>query len=313
MKTVIITLLSMGFLLATCACGQKPAPGTIYLNSDKVTESSGLARSRRLERLLWTHNDSGDKPQLFAFDADGRLHATLEVKRADAVDWEDMCSFTHAEKPFLAVADVGDNGHSRKHVTIYGLEEPTVEFIPVAGNGDGNGDGKATKPARLSAKTEFEIKVTYPHGPINCEAIAYDPWRQQFILASKEQLRSQLFAISFDAQGGKQEVRAQLIGSFPVPTVTGASISDDGHLLALGTYGPSCLLRRTSAKTPGSSTPWQSANGDELELLPAPLRGQGESICFNKDATKLLMTSEGRPMPLLVSPIPSVQPVPTQP
>ncbi len=190
--------------------------------------------------------------------------------------------------------DVGDNAFARKHVIIYGLKEPKVEYQPAGA------DRRASKPTKESTKADFEVHVTYPAGPLNCEALAYDPWRKEFILASKEEFRSQIFAVAFDPEAGKQEARAQWLTTVPVPFVTGASISDDGKLLALGTYGPTCILRRTTGE-PSPSANWKSDKDGELELLPAPSRKQGESICFDKDATRLMMTSEGQPMLLITS------------
>ncbi len=270
----------------------------MWVESRDIHESSGLARSRRVERLLWTHNDSGDASRLFAFDADGRVHAIVDIKGAESIDWEDMCSFTWEGQPYLAVADVGDNSFQRKHVTIYIVKEPEIDLIPVGAK------AKDSKPDKKKIETEYEIKVKYPEGPVNCEAIAFDPWRKQFLLATKEQLRSRLFAVAFDPQDRKQQCQAELIGKFPVPVVTGACISDDGRLLALGTYGPTCLLRRNT-DTPAADALWVSKNGEDLEFLPAPMRKQGESICFDKSGHKLLMTSEGQPMPLLESELPT--------
>lgn len=294
-------ILSLASFSSSVCAWQSPknatAPGTVWVDSKEIHESSGLARSHRVERLLWTHNDSGDASRLFAFDADGRIHAIVDIKDTDAVDWEDMCSFTWKDRPYLAIADVGDNAFRRKHVTIYGLKEPEIKLIPAGA------EGKEAKPDKMKVDVEFEIKVKYPEGATNCEAIAYDPWSGQFLLASKEQLQSRLFAVAFDPKDHKQECKAKLIGTFPVPVVTGASISDDGRLLALGTYGPTCLLRRTS-DTPTLDARWISKNGEELELIPAPMRKQGESICFDKSGRKLLMTSEGHPMPLIESTLP---------
>lgn len=301
MRTLLTSLICLTCLTTTACAWQSPKvaahPGTVWVDSKEIQESSGLARSRRNDQLLWTHNDSGDGSRLFAFDVEGKLHAIVDVKDAEALDWEDMCSFTWNDRPYLAIADVGDNAFRRKHVTIYGLKEPDIKLIPA------DATGKEAKPDKKKSDVDFEIKVKYPDGPVNCEAIAYDPWRKQFILATKENLRSRLFAISFDPKAGKQECVAEQIGVFPVPVVTGASISDDGKLFALGTYGPTCLLRRDT-ETPSTTARWISKNGDDLELLPAPMRKQGESICFDKTGRKLMMTSEGSPMPLTVSEVP---------
>ncbi len=79
--------------VVSSACGwQAPKtpsqPGIVWVDSKEIHESSGLARSRKVERLLWTHNDSGDGPRLFAFDADGRVHAVVDVTNVESVDWK---------------------------------------------------------------------------------------------------------------------------------------------------------------------------------------------------------------------------------
>jgi hypothetical protein len=125
------------------------------------------------------------------------------------------------------------------------------------------------------------------------------------VLATKESLRSRLFAVEFDPRKRQQEVTAELIGSVVLPMVTGASISDDGRLLALSTYGPTCLLRRPdgvdwaqASQAQRRRATWRPKSAEELELVPAPPRRQGEAVCFDKSGTALLMTSEGTPMPL---------------
>lgn len=271
-----------------------PQPGAVLLKCDEVTESSGLARSRLEDDLLWTHNDSGDGPRLFAFGSQGGWRATVHLTKAKAIDWEDMCSFDRDGKHYLAVADSGDNLRQRKSVVIYGVEEPQLQTRPAADT-----------PAKLSSDLRFEIHVRYPAGAADCEALAYDPWREQLILVTKESLRARIYAISFAPAGGRQETQAQEIGSVILPMVTGATISDDGQMLALATYGPTCLLRRPSATDWSKSTreqrkeaTWVPPNADELELVPAPPRRQGEAVCFDRTGTRLLMTSEGHPMPL---------------
>lgn len=273
----------------------KPPPGAIVLDSSLVNESSGLARSNLDEQLLWTHNDSGDSARLFAFTRQCNLWAVVTLDGAKAVDWEDMCAFTHKGKRMLAVADVGDNGHGRDHVVIYGLEEPKVE----------SPDSSSKFATRMKVKVQFQINVRYPSGPQNCEAIAYDPWREQFVLASKEQFRSRIYALDFDPAIPSQDKMARQIGTVIAPLVTGAAISDDGRSFVLATYGPSCLLKRDSKADWDSASAeqrrqasWNFAGDGELKLIPAPPRQQGEAVCFDKTGTSLLMTSEGSPMPL---------------
>src|SRR4051794_6987818 len=45
------------------------------IDSREITESSGLAASRKHPGVFWTHNDSGNGPYIFAITRDGHLLA----------------------------------------------------------------------------------------------------------------------------------------------------------------------------------------------------------------------------------------------
>lgn len=88
----------------------------------ELWESSGLGISRTYPGVFWTHNDSGDRPRLYAIDSTATLLATFEVEGAGARDWEAMalgpCPGPSGTS-CLYVADVGDNRSARESVTIY--------------------------------------------------------------------------------------------------------------------------------------------------------------------------------------------------
>ena len=52
-----------------------------HLQDGTINESSGLAASRRNTGLTWTHNDSGDKPHVYAVDRQGNTAAVFAVRR----------------------------------------------------------------------------------------------------------------------------------------------------------------------------------------------------------------------------------------
>jgi len=88
---------------------------TATLANKQIIESSGLACSRRVGDILWTHNDSGDSPRIFAFNMEGEDLATYKIAGAAAFDWEDMASFKIGRKPYLLLADIGDNARRREN------------------------------------------------------------------------------------------------------------------------------------------------------------------------------------------------------
>ena len=50
---------------------------------DELQESSGLAISRTQPGVLWSHNDSGDGPTLYAIDMSGKLLAQIKRGQRD--------------------------------------------------------------------------------------------------------------------------------------------------------------------------------------------------------------------------------------
>jgi hypothetical protein len=96
------------------------------LQDARINESSGLAASRRYSRdnLLWTQNDSGNTPEIYCVNPRGETVATVLLKGATNVDWEDIA----VAGDWIYVADTGDNWRRRESVTIYRLREP--EFDP---------------------------------------------------------------------------------------------------------------------------------------------------------------------------------------
>src|SRR5256714_12718612 len=95
--------------------------------SPRLVESSGVAVSRAHAGVVWTHNDSGDGPYLYATDLRGTDRGALLVPGAQAIDWEDMslgpCPvvFPMQSHPCLYLADTGDNLEFRPFVTIYAI------------------------------------------------------------------------------------------------------------------------------------------------------------------------------------------------
>ena len=276
----------------------KPAaPAPTILQSNALTESSGVAQ---VGELLWTHNDSGDQPRLFAFAMNGSLRGVFQIRGARALDWEDICSFTRDGKHYLAVGDVGDNQAQRSKVTLYVIEVPNELPVrePLAGAG------------QLEVQATFE--VTYSTGPVNCEALAYDPLTREFLLATKELTQCRLFRVPAAQLSGVQRVQAELIGGLRLPLVTAGDISPDGKQLVLLTYGPGCLLQRKAVSSRvgqggAGETPhagWQTEGEHAALIFEVPSRRQGESICFSEDGRRLWLTSEFLPTPLLEIPVP---------
>ena len=84
---------------------------TIKLDKDLV-ETSGLEIYG--ENLI-THNDSGDKANLYVFNPKGRLIKSVRFHDIKNKDWEDIA----ADDDHYYIADTGNNYANRKNLKIY--------------------------------------------------------------------------------------------------------------------------------------------------------------------------------------------------
>ncbi|MEZ6135928.1 MAG: hypothetical protein R3C53_13575 [Pirellulaceae bacterium] len=268
------TTLALACLAIVLPCS---AQESIALKCAALTESSGIAVSTLDPNIVWTHNDSGDKPRLFAFTRTGDWVAEVTLVGIRANDWEDMCSFQRDGKHYLAIGDVGDNSAGRSSVDILLIEEPILGNTP-------------SELKKLEVSALSRINVRYEGGAVDCEALAYDSIHNQFILLSKEKLRCCLYTFPCELSArGIRNAQARKQHTFFLPMITGGDISPDGQQLVLTTYGPACIVHRNQ------DTTW---NTTQLLTVQLPARRQGESICFADDGKTFLVTSEFAPTPM---------------
>lgn len=249
------------------------------LEDTRINESSGLAFSRRDDGLLWTQNDSGDGPNVFALDLKGRSRGFFVLDGATAVDWEDIASFEADGRPYLLLADFGDNGEQRDVRTLYIVEEPAP----------GDGIGHATN-VPVAQRIDFD----YEKGKHDCEAIAVDPDGSTIILITKKKKKAcKVYQLDRPAAADASErLVAREIGSLDIQKVTGMDIARDGSRAIVLTYEQAFVFERE----PGQS--WADAFAGTPRRIVVPWRSQGESICFGPRADTLYLTSENTPTPL---------------
>jgi len=252
------------------------------LANRRIRESSGLACSRRHEGVFWTHNDSGDRPRIYALNRKGEHLATVGITAAAARDWEDMASFQLGGKAYLLLADVGDNSRRRSRVSLYIVAEPTV--------------GTKARPAVGTAAARMKIDLTYDDGPHDCEAVAVDPGRRKIYLVSKVMGACKVYELPLPKRSPAKPVKAKAIATLSVPFVTGMDISPDGRRMIVVTYGPAYEFTRRHGET------WADALKRRGRAIVVPRRRQGESICYGPDGRSLYLTSEKLPTPLLEVP-----------
>ncbi len=274
------------------SAAEKPAAAIEYgqgrpvcsLANKDVDESSGVASSRLAPGVFWTHNDSGDSPRIFAFNAKGDDLAAFDIEGAINRDWEDMASFTIGKVSHLLIADTGDNGEEREQYTLYLLHEPRLD--------------PARRGVRGKLRAEMIVDFRYEDGSHNCEAVAVDAASKTIILVTKTPIgQARVFALPLPQRVGRGEVLvAKAVAALKLPLVTAMDVSPDGLRAVVLTYGNAHEFARGAHET------WSAAFAPPPRAIPMPARRQGEAICFGPDGKTLYLTSEGNPCPFLQVP-----------
>jgi hypothetical protein len=244
------------------------------LDLPALKESSGLAASRLRDDMLWTHNDSGDGPRLYAIGTNGEVLGTCDVKGAKALDWEDMASYRQGGRGYLLVGDVGNNRRSKKISTLYRIPE---------------------RPPELGAlEVDRIVQYRYDLGPCDCEALAFDATRDEVLLIDKGwNLQCRVFVLKWPTESTLDPVVASHIADVKIAGITGMDVAGDGCKAIVSTYGPAYEF----TKSPDED--WSAAFRRAPREIELPFRKQGEAICYGADGRTIFLTSEKLPTPLL--------------
>jgi hypothetical protein len=242
------------------------------ITDPRISESSGLAASRQHPDVVYTHNDSGHAPEVYAIGPDGRTKATFTIGGVRARDWEGIAVGRDGKGgPALFIADIGDNlGGAWPYVTVYRVPEP-----------------KNLRDQTLHA-TVFRMK--YQDGPRDAESILIDPRSNRLYIASKSKLlggNSKLYV-------APQQLRTSGFNTLhkvadAPPTATDGAFAPDGRSFVLRTYFGATIY---------------TAPGKELTDVSLPAQEQGESITYTPDGRSLLVGSEGVDQPVWKVPVP---------
>lgn len=298
-----------------------PAVEMASVRHPLIHESSGLAISRATPGLIWTHNDSGDRPRLYGVDRSGVTQAIVNPHGFNVThhDWEDMASFALDGKPWLVIGDIGDNARKRPFVTLYFIPERPVQIVETPAPPTGS-PRPASRPGLKEERWPIAARmdIAYDTGPRDAEALAVDPVRRQLVLVTKaytHEKESYVFVAPLPElefiEPGKElaaagsgptssrpgpleasPIRLERAATLTVQNVTAMDIAPDGSRAVLATYLTGLEVLRRSDQT------WAQAFAAVPGLLLLPLRKQGETIAYDADGRTLLLGSEGRDSPI---------------
>ncbi len=254
-----------------------------------ITEASGLAVSRKNAGVLWVHNDSGEKPRIFAIGMDGKLIATYRLPGVSAEDYEDMAigRGPRLGVDYLYVADIGDNLATRSSVVVFRVREPDTT-------------GASGEIDLLDGVAALELR--YPDHPYDAQTLMADP------------LTGDLFLITRDVGGESRVFRAPFPQSASAPTtleqvarinfsgtgpsdlaVTAGDIGAFGKLIVVRTYNQALLWERARGESVAEALAGVPV---PTPVVGSPTEPQGEAIAFGPEAKSYFTLSEGIEQPL---------------
>ncbi len=244
-----------------------------------LDESSGLTASHRFDGILYSINDSGSEPVLYAMDLNGRHRGTWQIDVDEAVDWEAMDAVILNDEPHLLIADTGDNLRWRDAVTLLLVPEP--HYLDTESG---------------SLAVAGLVKVTYPTQAYDVEAVAIDATEGWIYLLSKRTFPHYLFRIPLAADGNVVAELVTTIDSLPQP--------DEMDYLAFEEEAKYRHLPTGMDIAPGGrlvvTTLKHAYLFDTRRLDASPLRirlptvGQREAITFAADSNDTLYFSRER-------------------
>jgi hypothetical protein len=239
-----------------------------------TTDASGLAASRMISGLLWTHGDAGDPANVFAVRAtDARPGGLLRLNDATNVDWEDIAVAPCGQASCLYIADTGDNDLSRSSVAIYQVTEPLGE------------------PGGSVDTVSHRFELVYPDGQHDVEALFVDP--RDSLAYGIEKVADNPVGVYLYPRMANQIATAVRIAALQIPhgkTQVTAADMFVGDICAVVLVRTRTNLFAFEAATDASvddvlsATPLEWPVADEL---------QGEAIAFGSNGSEYLTTSEG--------------------
>lgn len=241
---------------------------------EKMHETSGLVFYQ--DKYLLTHNDGGNKPEIFVLDLKGSLVKTISLSETKNNDWEDL---TQDDEGRIYVGDFGNNLNKREACQIYILPKDFLEKSNI-------------EPKKISFTYEDQTKFPPDKQDLNfdCEAFFWkDDSLYLFSKCRTEPFSGITNVYVIPDKAGKNVARK--IGSIQLCSsdwrfcsVTSAAYSEKYNMIALLTYSRLYLINAATGN--------QFWNGT-LKSHQLNLVRQREAICF-KGKNSWYITDEYR-------------------
>jgi hypothetical protein len=233
----------------------------------RLEEASGLVESISNPCFFWSLNDGGNPSEVFLIDTLSKIKLVckLNVKNRD---WEDIAigAGPIEGKKYVYVADIGDNLGIHDYKYLYRFEEPSL-----------------TKGAEQTISHFDTLLIKLPGDNRDSETIMIDPTNNDFYIVSKREKHVRVYLQHFPYPDTLRPVEVLKI---PFTRIVAGSISRDAQEVLLKDYENIYYWKRSGEK---SLTELLAKDPIELPYKPEV---QGESICWNHDASGYYTLSE---------------------
>ncbi|XP_069134161.1 uncharacterized protein [Argopecten irradians] len=272
--------------LISCVAAQTTGPqfqnGKVngYIEETFIDEASGLAASRLHDGILYTQNDHGDAPHIYAINSsDASLVSILTISGAENHDWEDLAvgPCTQGSSTFcIYIADTGySSANDDEANIIYRVQEPT--------------------------------SLTDEHQTLNVDSTLRFSWNEEESQALMVDPQANVYLISNVRSGRGMVVKLPQVWGQAVPT----PVSSSTFLPILTTHHDPTAAdispdgKRLLVKAKSHVFYWSVPDGDYLAAVTKPPielpyihESLGEAICWDDKGEAYFTLGEGHFKPL---------------
>lgn len=274
---------------------------TGYLARNELRESSGAGSSASQTGIVFTINDSGHEPVLYATDSTGADRGAWRITGATNDDWESIavgpCGSLDRPRAdrrggasCVYIGDTGDNAGRKATRAIYRVPEPLAKTTGFLG----------------AISRAEKLVYRYPDGPKDVESLYVGPNGDVFLVSKRPtkdaagRLRpARVYRLPAAAWLGPTPAMAELVDSLPIlpgsapwRTITDAALAPDNRHVAVRTYTQVFIFAADSATGRiATSVPPAVCNVAALGVV-------GEGVTWSDASGRLLLTSEGSGAPV---------------
>jgi hypothetical protein len=254
-------LVALCFLFCQTALGQTVIVTELAELPSTIYETSGLENGP--DGCFWTHNDSGNGPQLYCVDTTGTIQRTVSIFGDQNTDWEEL---TKDNDGNLYIGNCGNNELNRTDLRI--VKVPSVDTCTAT--------TYVTDTIRFSYPDQVNFPPAGDYGNFDMEAMF---WHQDSLhLFSKDRSDpSTGFTKHYTLPTEGGSYTANLVDSFEVENpsfflaITAADINEDGTEMVLLSADKIWLFNN-----------FNSTNyfGGDVSVLNLSVFSQKEGICY---------------------------------